>query len=721
MKLQNITNKKTSSRGGKIVIRKKINMYTQTTFSDCGLCCLAMVADYYGFTKTISYYRNFFQTGRDGIGIKDLSMFLNKVGLNSEIYKFQNLSEFNFERKPYILYTSYNHFVVIAKMNETFILYDPSSAKKKINIKDLQRISGGLVLDIAPNADFIKNKERYDYFKHVKKFFSDVRILFFVSLVSSLMTYLVAILIPLALEQLIDIYAEGNRIDFKVWGVNIGLVTCAYFLCYQLQNILTVKLQKKVNEKITIHTVRHLLKLPFSYFDNRGEENILYRMGLLPQITNVITHNFIQVVLNGVGITAISIYTVFRFPLLSLIIIFIILFLGIIILLFNKYMLSKKQDELAKNADANAVQTEIVTMILSIKSTRLTSYFDQQFSQIFETYNLQNAKNKSKVYLFNLLLSIYALLMPVISVIFVSSQSNITTGEIIFVYSVLGMILTNCTTFFTTLIDIIMVKPSLIYLNDMYDEKEIVRNSMVSIDEFKSLKIQNIYFKYNDAASNVLSNISLRLAKGEKAALVGVSGSGKTTLIKLISGLYRASAGVVTINDTDIHAIEEEFFLNNVAIVTQQSTIFNKTLKENITLGDDSIPEEAVWQSLKIVNLFDVINELPMQLNTIINNKGGNFSGGQAQRVALARAIVRNPSLLILDEATSLLDSLNEKMIYDNLKCMGMSILAISHRLSAVKDSDNIYVIDGGKIVEEGTHEQLIKVEKLYHQLYANQ
>jgi ABC-type bacteriocin/lantibiotic exporter with double-glycine peptidase domain len=708
-------------KGGDWMFHKKLTMYRQTTFSDCGLCCIAMIGDYYGFTKPIAYYRNLFRTGRDGISATELTLLLSKINLEVLAYQVKMLNEFTFKKEPYILYTKQNHFVVFIPTNKGFQLYDPSLGRRQCTLADLQQMNGGILFESHPNDAFIKNKEKSDYFRHVKMFFSDVWVMFILLLFVSLGAYLVSILMPLLLEQIMSTLAENKGIHAVEWIGNIGLSILAYFIFYYVQNTLTVRLQKQLNNNITVHTINHLLQLPFSYFDNRGEENILYRVGLLPKITEVIGQTFIQAILSFVGIVAVSMYTVYRFPVLAFVLVFVISFLGIGILLFNSYMLAQKQDELVKHADVNAVQTEIVTMILHIKSSRLNRYFTRQFQLLFDSYNFKSAENKSKMYLFNLMLNVYALLVPLIGVLYVSDKFGVSAGEVIFIYTILGMILSNCMSFFTALIDIIMVKPLLLYLNDIYDERAQSQTGSVKINQFEKLEVNNVSFKYNDTGNDVLSDITLKMGKGEKMAIVGVSGSGKTTLIKLLSGLYDTYGGTIKINGIELDQIDESFFLKHIAIVTQQVTIFNKTLKENITLGDTSISDECVWSALKMVNLLDVATALPMQLNTIINNKGGNFSGGQAQRVALARAIVRNPTLMILDEATSSLDSLNEKIIYDNLKTSGVSILSISHRLSTIKDADNIYVIDNGRIVESGLHEQLIQNNALYKNIYTTQ
>lgn len=271
------------------------------------------------------------------------------------------------------------------------------------------------------------------------------------------------------------------------------------------------------------------------------------------------------------------------------------------------------------------------------------------------------------------------------------------------------------------MISILMIKPSLLYLNDIYDEEKLIIDGEEIITEFEELKVSDLSFKYNDNGQDVLHNINLEVKRGQKVSIVGVSGSGKSTLIKLLSGLYMYYSGDVIINGKNIKDITEEFFNKKISIVAQKSTVFNKTIKDNITLGDENISDKGIWDALMMVNLSSTVSELPMGLNTVVNNNGENFSGGQGQRLALARAIVKKPSLLILDEATSYLDALNEKIVFNNLKKSSITILVISHRLSTIIDSDVIYVMDNGLIIEEGSHDELLYNNKLYTKLYRNQ
>ncbi|NSI06703.1 ATP-binding cassette domain-containing protein, partial [[Ruminococcus] gnavus] len=241
------------------------------------------------------------------------------------------------------------------------------------------------------------------------------------------------------------------------------------------------------------------------------------------------------------------------------------------------------------------------------------------------------------------------------------------------------------------------------------------------IGSFTSMNTFDLSFRYNDNMEEVIQKVNLQINKGEKVAIVGASGSGKSTLIKLLNGLYTSYTGEITINSQTMKDISDLFFQREISVVTQNAIIFNKTIRENLILEKDDLSESEIWKALKFVNLADTIKDLPLGLNTVISNNGENFSGGQCQRLALARAIVKRPSLLILDEATSAIDALNEKQIFENLKNSKITVIVISHRLSTIIDADRIYVMNNGKIEGIGKHKELVKSNYTYKEIYKSQ
>ena len=700
---------------------KKIKLIRQTTVSECGLCCVSMVAEYFGYVKPFNYYRQQYNPGRDGISIKEMYLILCNIHLSPKVYNLDNIKEFYFDKKPYILLTKDNHYIVCVKRKQGFHLFDPAKGKKRINLKDLEKISGGILISCDIDENFIKIKEKTSEFRHVKKFFLSILPTFICVSGIALIGYFLALLIPKVIEAIINDILLRTEVNLDIILSKLLILMLIYLVISVLQNNLTIQMQKKINSTINVYTIHHTLNLPYSYFDDRGEGNVLYRLSLIPQLVETISNNFLRTILNFLGICIVLTYSVYRFPQLFLPSVLLIVLLGIALISFNTYILKKKQDELLVEARVSEIKTEIISTIFQIKSLRLISYFGQYFTNNFEILNLKNAKNKKKIYFFNVLVNAYSLFTPVFVILYILKFTEVSIGEIFYIYSILGMILSYATLFFTELSSIFLMKPSLLYLNDLFDEKEQLNTGVNDIGSFTSMNTFDLSFRYNDNMEEVIQKVNLQINKGEKVAIVGASGSGKSTLIKLLNGLYTSYTGEITINSQTMKDISDLFFQREISVVTQNAIIFNKTIRENLILEKDDLSESEIWKALKFVNLADTIKDLPLGLNTVISNNGENFSGGQCQRLALARAIVKRPSLLILDEATSAIDALNEKQIFENLKNSKITVIVISHRLSTIIDADRIYVMNNGKIEGIGKHNELVKSNYTYKEIYKSQ
>lgn len=233
--------------------------------------------------------------------------------------------------------------------------------------------------------------------------------------------------------------------------------------------------------------------------------------------------------------------------------------------------------------------------------------------------------------------------------------------------------------------------------------------------------MQNVEFSYYRNSKRVINNISLDIKSGSKIAIVGMSGSAKSTLAKIIIGLYDITSGKIYYDGLDSELLEKKYLRKQIGIVSQDITLFNKSIYENITMDRADITEEEVIKACKIAHIYDEINEMSMKLDTYINENSTNLSGGQRQRIALARAIVNKPKILLLDEATSSLDNINEKKVSEHFKNAGCTTIVIAHRLSTIKDSDKIIVLKNGEIVEEGIHSSLIELKGEYYNLYNSE
>lgn len=704
---------------------KKIILVKQTTNTECGLCCIAMVGSYYGFYKPLSYYRNKFNVGRDGTRLKDLYKMLNSIGFKSTAYKILDLKQFQFEKKPYILYLSNHHFVVLKKITDKIaILYDPAKGKVKITFDELTKVFEGYAVSVETTSEFVSNKNGLGDFRHVVAVMGELKGRLFQALILSALVYIVSIYVPLILRNIIDNISSNHNYDLDKTVISLLIIIMIYSLSSHFRNHIMVKLQTELFERLTEQTICHLFKIPYSFFDNRSQGNILFRIGLLSQIQNAISTSFVHILMAFTCTIVISVYFgIFYLSLMPILLLTIIL-IGVYIMLVSSYLLKIKNNELDASEDVNNIETEIVTSMFQIKCLSLEKYFWNSFTERFVKLKSIFKYSQSQNNLVNLIISIFTTFIPIGILLLILNtriSRNISVGQLFLIYNLFGMLLTYTTNFFQELISIKLLKASLHYLNDMLDEPELLKNGDKEIDKFLSLQVNNVSFKYNDTSKSVISDINMKIEKGEKIAIVGKSGSGKTTLVKLLANLYKPVNGNITINGVDIDQISQNTLGSLISIVPQIPIVFNKTIKDNITLDDPSISETEVKKALEIANFVEEVEQMPMGIDTLISGQSGNLSGGQIQRLAIARALVRKPQFLILDEATSSLDSNNEKIIYENLKEQKITSLIISHRLATIIDSDNIYVLDNGLIVESGNHNQLLLNKGTYYNLFNSQ
>ena len=699
---------------------KRIKLINQTSYTECGQCCISMIANFYGFRQPISYYKSIYSTGRDGMNVSQVYSILADIHLTPDPYYLNEVSSFDFSNRPYILLTNNNHYIVLKKIaDKKFRIWDPAKGVKNVSKERISCINGGIIFEVYPDDDFCCVNNQDNIFKYLINFVKKVKYDLMRVFIISTATYLISAGIPRLLEYIISTLLKENNSTILTHNIfKVVSLSFIYFLFSHFENKMILKLQKNINQEITLETIEHVLNIPYTFFENRGENNIIYRLGLLPKLMDLIANRFVNLLIGTIGIVVLSIYSIIRYNILLPIILVMIIVPTCMILSFNYYIMNKKQDELAREAESEEEQIDLIKNIFYIKTSRIADKVFVRYKKIYGSYLDIFIKNSNSGYFFNLVLTIYSIFSPIFIVLYIGYFYEVTAGEIFFIYSIIGMILTNTISTITILGEMGLLRPTLVYLNDIYDEKKEHKPEGILISEFENFHVKNLSFKYTDSGPDILNNITMKINRGEKISLVGLSGSGKTTLIKLITGIYNTYSGKILINGKNITCVNSHFFENKVAIVSQSTTLFNRTVKENIFVEKNHTDDNTIWKVLKMVNLDDYIKGLPLQLNTMVGEDGLNFSGGQLQRLILARSLIKNPELIILDEATSSLDTYNETLIYNNLKNLGMTILSISHRLDTIKDSDRIYVMDNGKIVAVGNHDSLLESNYMYNQMY---
>lgn len=698
----------------------KIKFCRQLTQTECGICCVSMLSSFYGLIKPLSYYRSELNVGRDGSSLKDLCDIFKANGFNTMIMKIE-VNQLNDITLPIIAYEKRGHFVVIDKIkNDLVYLYDPAKGRERISIKKYNKIFGNIVLQVKPNDSFekvtIKEKIWSNYLGTLKENRKRLSIVFILSIIS----YALTIFLPLFVRNLIDY----NNTDFS--NNNYVITIIVLFTCFLtisiLRNINITKLTAALDNTLVGKVIRHLFKLPYNYFESRGSSEIIYRLSLIPSIRNLLANGIIQGIIDFGTILILLIYTffidiyVFLFSTIAIISIF------VYVRVMNSKILDRNQDEIQANSALNAIQIESLMESFTIKSMGLEETMLEKYMDYYKN-SLEKFVYREKLSKVNssILGSLQTFLPIFILVICLSIPNlDVSYGTQMALYSLSGMLFTTAISFFQNYSNISLMKNMVIRLNDILDESADNQYGEQEVHGFNNLEFKDVCFKYSKNSNYVVKNINFKINKGETVAFVGSTGSGKSTISKLISFLYNHSDGDILINGISSNNLKVSKIKKLIGLVPQNPSLFNKTILENICLEGDYTTEE-IKESMKIAEVYNDVMAMPMKFNTLITDFGMNLSGGQKQRIALARALIKNPEILILDEATSSLDSITEKNIMHNLEKLNYTKIIIAHRLSTIRNADKIIVMDNGEIMEVGSHQQLMTKKGYYYNLYQKQ
>ena len=416
------------------------------------------------------------------------------------------------------------------------------------------------------------------------------------------------------------------------------------------------------------------------------------------------------------------IYLFINIPIIGVTIFIILVLLAFLLKLLSNRILMLNQMEISGLSNIQAIQTELIYSMLNIKIAKIEDKMYKVWNKEF-LYTLDRTKDRDLAQnYYSTVSTAVQTILPIALFIFgigLYAKGLYSLGEIMSYYSIINTICIYSVSIITTMNYFQLSEQYLERVKDITDQKEEANGDKWLESNFnKDINLKNVSFKYSKNSATVLKNINMEIPFGEKVAIVGASGSGKSTLGKLILGLYEATEGEIKFGEIDIKDVNKESLSKLMGIVPQDTYLFNKTIFENITMNRDDITIEEVIEACRIAQIDKEIESMPMGYHTLISDMGMNISGGQRQRIILARSIVSRPKIILFDEATSSLDSINESNISKYLENLGCTRIIIAHRLSTIADSDIIYVLQNGEIVEAGKHEELMKERGVYFKLY---
>lgn len=699
---------------------------------DCGVTCLAMILEKYKTYIPIHKLREKSGTDLQGTSALGLKKCAEDYGFNVLAIQADNELWNDKEMKyPAIAHVIINenilHYVVIYGFDKgKLIIGDPAKGIEKKSIKEFSKIWTGVILIITPGEKFIPmNEATNDLSSFFKIIFKQKGLIFQIILLSFFITFF-GIISSYYFQGVIDFFIPNNAIN-SLNIISLGLLTMYIFqmIFEYIRQYLLLIMGQKMSMDIMLSYFKHVLKLPMNFFATRKSGEIISRfldankiIDALGNATLTIFLDITMVIVIGF-VLAIQNITLFSITLIS------IPLYTIIILSFIKKYNKSTEEEMQAGAIVNSSIIESLDGIETIKAynseEKVYQKIDREFVDMlrkgFKTSNLDNIQQTLKT---SVKLIISGIILWIGSYFVISGKISI--GQLITYNALLSFFtepLQNIINLQTKIQTATIANNRLEEILSIEQEIKVSKKHLKRNIFKKDITLKNVSFSYGMRAP-VLEDITLKIQGGSKVALVGQSGSGKSSLAKLLVNFYSPQEGNIFYDNVESKNIDNQYIRKHITYIPQESFFFSGTLLENLVFGlDKEIDFETITTTCEAVGIIDFINNSPLRFDTLVEEGGINFSGGQKQRLAIVRALLRNSSILILDEATSAIDPILEKKIIDYiLSLKNKTVIIIAHRLSIAKKCDNVFVLNKGKLVESGSHDRLINLNGVYNDLW---
>ncbi|KUJ60370.1 ABC transporter ATP-binding protein [Flavobacteriaceae bacterium CRH] len=716
---------------------------------DCGPACVAMISSIYGKKYTLQYLRDNAYLSKEGVSLLGISLVANKINLETYSSKIDLETLDKEGTLPCILHWNKNHFVVLYDHKKSYFtgkykfkIADPGHGLISLSQEEFKKSwlsddNKGVALFLSPNEEFYKQKppkeEKLNFkfiLSYLIPFKKQIGIMFGLLFLGSLLT----LIFPFLTQNLIDKGVNLKNMSvvsiilLAQLGVYLGTISIEI-----IRNQLMLYVGTKISITIISEFLKKLLQLPIKFFDTKMMGDFNQRIQDNERIEEFLTS---QSLLTFFSIISFSVFfgVLWYYDFKILVVYLTLTFLSIS---WSLYWLHKRKildyfrfQQRSQNKESIY---EIINGVTEMKLNQFEDFKRKEWENIQQKLfkiNIRILKlDQFQLSGFEFLNQIKNIFVTFLAATFVI-KGKMTLGELLSVSYIVGQMnspVNQLVNFFRSMQD---ARLSLERLNEVQNHpaEENVNDtslilSKIDTDEAE-IQFNNVTFQYDGPkAPYVLKDINFIIPKGKITAIVGASGSGKTTLMKLLLKFYEPTQGELLFNAENIKNISAKSLRQNCGVVMQDGFIFSDTIERNIATGDQTIDKEKLQNAVKIANIKEFIEALPLKYNTKIGASGNGISGGQKQRILIARAVYKNPHYIFFDEATSALDAENEKIIHDNLQefFKGKTVVIIAHRLSTVKNADQIIVLKNGEIVEKGSHQELVNTKADYFNLVKNQ
>ena len=714
----------------------------------CGIACLQMVCKYFGREYSLDSLSKLCFATTEGVSLLGINEAANTLGLHTTSARVTTtvLSDVPL---PCILHWNQNHFVVLYKVKngKKFYIADPGKGlityrldefkQHWISTKSNDEDKGiAMFLETTPtfftykmqDEENIKEKRSFrflfGYVKKYRKYFGQI-------ILGLIVGSLLQLVLPFLTQSIVDVGIKNQDIGF-VWLILLGqlMLTISRTVIDFIRRWLLLHISLRINISLVSDFFIKLLKLPMSFFDTKLMGDLMQRMNDHSRVNTFLTQQTLNITFAMLTFMVFSVVLFFYNKL-----VFVIFLLGSILYggwmtLFLKRRKVLDYELFEQQAINNNKTYEFITSMQEIKlqdceQRRRWEWEDTQadlFGVQMKSLKLQQTQEAGSIFI-NEVKNIIITVVAATAVI----HGQMTLGMMLAVQYIIGQLnspVEQLMNFFYSLQDVKISLERINEIHQMDDENGRVGLQTSIEDKSEGIDIKDIMFKYDPhALRKTIDDVNIHIPQGKVTAIVGASGSGKTTLIRLMLGYYPVLEGQINIGNTDINKLNKKWWRRQCGVVMQDGVIFSESIARNIAVDDGDIDKERLLKAAEIACIKDYIMALPLKFNTKIGRDGVGLSQGQKQRILIARAVYKNPDYIFLDEATNSLDANNERSIVENLDMFykGKTVVIVAHRLSTVKNADQIVVIDHGKVVEIGNHESLTAKRGAYYNLVKNQ
>ncbi len=724
---------------------KKFPFFRQLDSMDCGPTCLRMIAAHYGQHYSLVYLREHSYIDREGVSMRGIVEAAEHIGMRTMAVKlpFEGYSEEEPGLRnaffPCIVHWRQKHFVVVYKINNKYVwIADPAIGRRKLTHAEFKKnwiseADRGVALLLEPTPDFYQQDgQKLDKtgFSFLFQYLLPYTNLGWQLALGIVLGSFIQLLFPILTQNVVDIGIDNQDIGF-VYLVLIGqlVLFLGQISVNVIQSWILLHIGNRVNISLISDFLVKLMRLPISFFDAKMTGDLLQRIG---------DHRRIETFLTGSTLSVI--FSFFTFIIFSIILaIYNVTILGIFVLATILYVLwvyfwqSRRAEvdhlrfqEMAENQNA---LIELIQGMQEIKLQRSERKRRWQWMNIQARLYRVNIRalritqyQDTGASIVNQVKDIFITFFAATAVI----NGEMTLGMMLAVQYIVGQLngpLQQFIFFMRAAQDARISLERLGEIHERENEEDLDQQGLDLLPENADIHLEEVSFRYNQLSPYALENINLTIPAGKVTAIVGTSGSGKTTLVKLLLGFYDPTQGAIKIGGLHLSHLSNSLWRAQCGAVMQDGFIFSDSIARNIAESEDTVDKSKLLRAVKMANIQEFVESLPLGYNTKVGAKGNGLSQGQKQRLLIARAVYKNPSFLFFDEATNALDAQNEKIIMENMDSFfeNRTVVVVAHRLSTVKNADQIVVLEKGKLIEQGTHAQLVKAKGAYYALVKNQ